>query len=152
MFYYVFLWCLRSIYVMFYDVINDVHVIYMRCSIMYLVIFYSVFNYVHLVYMWCSKYILGCLKSILVMFFEFCLDYVFLFFLLSFALDFIIFLFMLCIYLFKYYNDNFMKLKLEYYSSKSRTFFYEDRTLFSELRTSSLLNKKIFYLYKINAR
>jgi hypothetical protein len=39
---------------MFYDVLSDVYVIYMRRSIMYLAIFYGVFSDVHLVYIGCS--------------------------------------------------------------------------------------------------
>jgi hypothetical protein len=56
----------------------------------------------------------------------------------------------LFIYFYIYYNTNIMNLKLEYYSSKLRTFSYGDGTLFSEPRTSSLLNTKILYLHKIN--
>ena len=40
--------CSHSIYVMFDDIFSDVHVIYMRCSIMYQVMFYDVFSSVHL--------------------------------------------------------------------------------------------------------
>jgi hypothetical protein len=73
---------------MFHDLSSDVHVIYMRCCIMYLVMFYGVFSVVHLVYMWRPiVYILGCLKSIHVIFFLF---FSLLRFFLCFALDFII--------------------------------------------------------------
>ena len=71
---------------------------------------------------------------------------------MPFALDFII-IFYLChvfMYFYVYCNISFINLKPKYYSSKSITFFYKDKTLAVEPRILSLLNKKIFYFYKIN--
>jgi len=42
-----FLRCLYSIHVILYDVFSDIHVIYMRCSLIYLAKFYGAFNNIH---------------------------------------------------------------------------------------------------------
>jgi len=44
----------HNIHTMFYDASNNIHLIYMWCSITYLVMLYGVFSDIHLIYMWYS--------------------------------------------------------------------------------------------------
>ena len=50
-------------------------------------------------------------------------------------------------YFYVYCNISFIKLKSKYYSSKSITFFYKDRTLSVEPRILSLLNKRKYFIF-----
>jgi hypothetical protein len=108
---------------MFNDVFSDVHVIHMRCSILYLVLFYGVFSNVHLLYMFYSiVYYRIFEKYTCDVLFKFSLLCVLIFFLML-LLYFLFFIYVMYIIYFYAYYINIVNLKLEYRSSKSRTFF-----------------------------
>jgi hypothetical protein len=97
--------CSNGIHVILYDVLCDIHIIYLWYSHSIHMMFYDGFCDVHLVYMWCS----------IVSFTKY---------------TYFIYLFIyLFIYFYVYYNTNFMNLKLEYCSSKPRTFLLRRRNI-----------------------